>query len=128
MNTKHLQKKIIDFRDKRDWKQFHNTKDLSISLLLEAAELLEHFQWKNPEEIENLPNTKEFSDVKEELADVYYYLLLITHDLHVNLEKEFLAKMKKNTRQKKPKGATKNFFSNKNPSTKNSSIRFWLNV
>ena len=36
-------------------------------------------QWKNPEEIENLPNTKEFSDVKEELADVYYYLLLIAH-------------------------------------------------
>jgi hypothetical protein len=46
-----MQKRIVEFRDARDWKQFHNPKDLALSLALEAAEVLEHFQWKNPEEI-----------------------------------------------------------------------------
>lgn len=46
-----LTSKIVKFRDQRDWKQFHNPKDLAISLLLEASEVLEHFQWKNPEEM-----------------------------------------------------------------------------
>ena len=49
---KNLQKLVIDFRDKRDWKQFHNPKDVSLSLILEAAELIEHFQWKNSDQVE----------------------------------------------------------------------------
>ena len=47
-----LTKEIIKFRDARDWKQFHNPKDVALSLLLEASEVLEHFQWKNQREIE----------------------------------------------------------------------------
>lgn len=112
MNTKQLQKKITDFRDRRDWKQFHNPKDVSISLLLEAAELLEHFQWKSPKEMEALPKTKEFDGVKEEVADIYYWVLLIAHDLNINLEKEFLAKMKKNEKKypvRKAKGSHKKY-------------------
>ena len=47
-DIKQLTKKIIAFREARDWKQFHNPKDVALSLVLEATELLEHFQWKNP--------------------------------------------------------------------------------
>lgn len=112
MNTKELQQKIIKFRDERDWKQFHNPKDLAISLLLEASELLEHFQWKSKEEMDRLTKTQEFNEVKEEIADVYYYLLLIAYDLDINLEKEFLAKMKQNEKKypiSKAKGSHKKY-------------------
>lgn len=47
-DIKKLTEMIIQYRDERDWKQFHNPKDLAISLALEAAEVLEHFQWKSP--------------------------------------------------------------------------------
>lgn len=96
MKTDELQKKIADFRDRRDWKQFHNPKDLSISLLLEAAELLEHFQWESPEEMAKLIKSDKLNDVKEELADVYYWVLLIANDLNIDLEEALLAKMKQN--------------------------------
>jgi len=49
---KNLTKKILNFRDARDWKQFHNPKDVALSMVLEAAELMEHFQWKSKEEAE----------------------------------------------------------------------------
>jgi len=96
MEIKELQKLIVKFRDARDWKQFHNPKDLALSLTLEAAEVLEHFQWKSKEEISALPKTKEFADLKEEVVDILYWILLISHDLNIDLEKEFSAKMKKN--------------------------------
>ena len=54
MNMKDLQAKVIQFREDRDWAQYHNPKDLAISLSLEAAELLEIFQWKNAVEVEVL--------------------------------------------------------------------------
>ena len=50
MDIKELQNKVIEFRDKREWAQYHNPKDLAISLSLEAAELLEIFQWKDASE------------------------------------------------------------------------------
>ena len=75
-----LTKKIIAFRDERDWKQFHNPKDLAISLVLEAGEVMEHFQWKTKEEIEvHIRTHKE--DIADELADVLHYLLILSHDL-----------------------------------------------
>ncbi len=90
-----LQKRIIDFRDARDWKQFHNPKDLALSLVLEAAEVLEHFQWKNPEEIEAYVKTNK-KDISEELVDTLYWILLIAHDLGVDLAEAFDQKMRKN--------------------------------
>jgi len=90
-----MQKRIAEFRDARDWKQFHNPKDLSISLVLEATEVLEHFQWKSPEEMEkHLLSNKE--DVSEELADTLYWVLLLAHDLDIDLSSAFDKKMKKN--------------------------------
>ena len=90
-----LQKRIVDFRDARDWKQFHNPKDMAISLLLEASELLEHFQWKNKEETEaHLKNKK--TDIADELADVLYWVILMANDLDINLGKAISEKMDKN--------------------------------
>src|SRR5690606_20761201 len=83
---------IIQFRDKRNWKQFHNPKDLAISLSLEAGELIENFQWKSSEEAvaENLEN------IKDEIADVVIYAMLLSHELGIDLEKAVVDKIKKN--------------------------------
>lgn len=90
-----LTKRITEFRDRRDWKQFHNPKDLALSLVLEATELMEHFQWKNHEEItEHLINKKE--DVADELADVMYWVLLIAHDFNIDIEQALKKKIEKN--------------------------------
>ncbi|GAJ40484.1 nucleotide pyrophosphohydrolase [Saccharococcus caldoxylosilyticus] len=89
---KHLQQKIIEFRDARNWKQFHTPKDLAISLSLEAGELLENFQWKSSEEAvkTNLEN------IKDEIADVVIYALLLSHELGIDMEKAVVDKIKKN--------------------------------
>lgn len=87
-----LQDLVLRFRDERDWKQFHNPKDCALSLLLEATELLEHFQWKNGEDIEKavIENKKEIS---YELVDVLYWVLLIAHDQNIDLEKVLKEKL-----------------------------------
>ena len=90
-----LQELIVNFRDERNWKQFHNPKDLAISLMLEAGELLEHFQWKN--EKETALHIKEHKGlVANELADVFYWLLLISSDFDIDLRQALLSKMEQN--------------------------------
>jgi dCTP diphosphatase len=97
-DLKKLQEKIVAFRDDRNWKQFHNPKDLAISLSLEASELLEHFQWKSPEEIQaHLAKNK--GEVAEELADVLYWVLLIAHDLEIDVVSASQDKMTKNDKK-----------------------------
>ncbi len=87
-----LQLAIRQFVDERDWDQFHNPKDLAISLNLEASEVLEHFQWKNDAEMaEHSINHKD--DVGEELADVLYWTLLLANKLKIDLSDAFRAKM-----------------------------------
>lgn len=90
-----LIKRIADFTDVRDWKQFHNPKDCAISLCLEASEVLEHFQWKNPEEIKKYVESKK-EEISEELADVLYWVLLMSSDLDIDIIDAFEKKMKKN--------------------------------
>jgi dCTP diphosphatase len=93
-----FQKMTVAFRDARDWKQFHNPKDMALSLVLEAAEVMEHFQWKTPEEVkEYLKNHKD--DVAEELADVLHWVVLMSNDMNIDLVKAFEAKMKKNEKK-----------------------------
>ncbi|HQB65912.1 MAG TPA: nucleotide pyrophosphohydrolase [Fibrobacteraceae bacterium] len=90
-----LVKRIVRFRDARDWKQFHNPKDVSLSLVLEATEVMEHFQWKNKEEMEkHLKESKE--EVGEELADVLYWILLMGHDFKIDVLKALEKKILKN--------------------------------
>lgn len=96
-------KQILEFREKRDWKQFHLPKNLAISLVLEATEVLELFQWTKDN---HLPENKK-KELSEELADVYYWLLLLAHDEGVDLNKALENKMKQNAKKypvKKAKG------------------------
>lgn len=100
-DIKKLTEKIKKFRDERDWKQFHNPKDIALSLVLEAAEVLEHFQWKSQSEIEEyLKKNKE--DVGEELADVLYWVLLMSSDIGIDVKKALIKKMKKNEEKYPP--------------------------
>ena len=87
-----LTREVVRFRDARDWKQFHNPKDMAISLSLEASELLEIMQWKNGAELEaHLAARREA--VEHELSDVLYWLLLMAHDLEIDLGAAFLDKL-----------------------------------
>jgi dCTP diphosphatase len=101
----------ITFRDERDWKKFHNPKDLAISLALEASEVLEHFQWKTPHQVKQHVQKKK-EEIGDELADVLFHLLTISHDLDINLISAFKLKMKKNAEKypvEKVKGKNKKY-------------------
>ena len=93
-----LRQLVLAFRDEHDWEQFHNPKDLAISLSLEAAEFLEQFQWKNPDEISQ--HLKQHAEaVQDELADVLYWVLLISGDMNVDLDKALRSKLVKNAQK-----------------------------
>lgn len=87
-----LEKKINEFRDERDWRQFHNEKDLAISISLEAAELLELFQWNSSEET---TQTKR-NELEDELADIMIYSMMLASNLNLDVEEIILNKLKKN--------------------------------
>ena len=89
---------VIAFRDARDWKQFHKPKDMAIGLSLEAAEVMEHFLWKQGDELEQyLAEHKE--DVADELCDVLYWVLLMSHDLNIDLKPSFYNKLEKTAKK-----------------------------
>ena len=83
---------VLKFRDDRNWKQFHNPKDLAISISLEAAELLEVFQWS----AEDVWCEEKKEKVKEELADVLNYCILMADTCGLDLDEIILEKVKKN--------------------------------
>ena len=87
-----LIQQIIAFRDGRNWAQFHNIKDLAISLNLEASELLELFQWKTAEEALESNEAR----LKEELADVLIYALILCHEMNVNPKEIIQKKLEQN--------------------------------
>lgn len=84
--------KVIQFRDARNWRQFHNPKDLAISLSLEASELLEVFQWSG----EDLTCEGKMDKIREELADVLSYCILMADAYSLDLDEIVQAKVKKN--------------------------------
>jgi len=79
-----LLEKILNFRDERDWAQFHTPKDLAAGLAIEAAELQEIFLWKKPEEIAETIASKK-NELAAELADITWFLLLLSHELDIDL-------------------------------------------
>ena len=90
-----LTAQIVAFRDERDWKQFHNPKDQALSLVLEAAELLELTQWRNGEALDH--HLDEQRDAfGDELADVLGWVLLIASDRGIDLGNAFARKLAKN--------------------------------
>lgn len=106
-----LQKMIRTFVDERDWDQFHNPKDLSMSMALEVAEVMEHFQWKNEEEIKKHVRDHKPA-IAEEVADVFYWVLLLSNKLDIDLVEAFKKKMDQNNAKypvEKAKGTHKKY-------------------
>lgn len=90
-----LQQQVLAFRDQRNWQQFHNEKDLAISISLEANELLELFQWRSAQEAKQ---TK-LPQMKEELADVLIYSLMMADQMGVDVNQIVTAKLAKNQKK-----------------------------
>lgn len=96
------------FRDARNWEQFHNTKDLALAISIEAAELNELFLWKTTEESENVDKSK----LKEELADIFAFALLLAGKHHFDVKEIVLEKIKRNNEKypvDKAKGTAKKY-------------------
>jgi NTP pyrophosphatase (non-canonical NTP hydrolase) len=96
---------LVEFRDERDWKQFHNPKDLSIALSIEANELLEQFLWKHYDDANK-------ENLKDELADVFAYAFLLADRLNFDVEEIITEKIKKNRAKypvEKAKGNAKKY-------------------
>ena len=88
-------KEVIKFRDDRNWKKFHNPKNLAISISVEANELLEHFQWKDLKESEKYAKNNK-DEISTEIADIIIYLLYLCHDLDIDLADSIDRKLKEN--------------------------------
>jgi NTP pyrophosphatase (non-canonical NTP hydrolase) len=90
-----LTKEIIDFRDARDWKQFHNPKDLATALSIEASELQEIFLWKNGPQLDEALSVKR-EHIEQEVADIASYLLLLCNELNIDLDQAIRKKLEHN--------------------------------
>ena len=113
MDIEQLQKKVIEFMDARDWAQYHNPKDLAISLSLEAAELLGIFQWKDAQEVAAIKSDPESRRrVKEELGDILIYALNMCHAFGFDPSEVILEKLALNEKKypvEKAKGSAKKY-------------------
>jgi NTP pyrophosphatase (non-canonical NTP hydrolase) len=92
-----LTRAVVEFRDERDWAQFHGLKHLMVSLCLEAGEVLELTQWKSDAEVERLPLDPAGREaLADECADVLAYLLLIAERAKMDLAQALRQKLRKN--------------------------------
>src|SRR4051812_22120951 len=92
-----LKQAVADFVNERDWRQFHSPKNLSMSLAIEAAELMEHFQWIDvPESREAVNDLARLSPIAEELADVLCYSFALANELGLDIDTIVREKMAKN--------------------------------
>lgn len=78
---------IVNFRDQRDWKQFHNSKDLALAISIEASELNELFLWKNADDVN-------VDKLKDELADIFNFCFLLAYKHNLNVKEIILEKLK----------------------------------
>lgn len=93
-----LKTRLRDFAAERDWEQFHSPKNLAMALIVEAGELVEHFQWLTENQSQQLPPDTR-AKIEEELADVLLYLVRLADRLDVDLEKAALAKIDRNAQK-----------------------------
>ena len=106
-----IQKKIISFRNERDWAQFHDPKNLAEALSIEAGELLENFRWKTTEQSRNL-SPEELKNVKEELSDIFIFLTYLSEEYRIDLFLEVENKIAHNAVKypvEKAKGSAKKY-------------------
>ncbi|HEY2881217.1 MAG TPA: nucleotide pyrophosphohydrolase [Pirellulales bacterium] len=95
-----MRRLVAEFVDNRDWRQFHSPKNLSMSLAIEAAELMEHFQWLTIDQSRAIVNESgKLGEVADELADVLCYALALANELNIDLAAAIRAKMIKNERK-----------------------------
>ncbi|MDA0688339.1 MAG: nucleotide pyrophosphohydrolase [Proteobacteria bacterium] len=97
-NVELLRRQLADFVRERDWSQFHSPKNLSMALSVEAAELLEIFQWQTEQQSSDLDEETQ-SRVAEELADILLYTLLLSDRLGIDLVSAAQAKLQSNARK-----------------------------
>lgn len=102
MNFTELQERLQRFADERHWEPYHSPKNLAMALTVEAAELLEHFQWLSEPESAN-PGDKARSAIAEEIADIQIYLAIVAAKLGIDIEEAVNDKIEKNA-QKYPPG------------------------
>lgn len=94
---KQLRDKVREFVNERDWNKYHHPKELAISIVIEAAELLEIFQWDEKIDIQKMKDDeKTMSKIKDEVADVMTYILCLSNQLDLDLSEIVLAKIEKN--------------------------------
>ena len=103
--------RIIQFRNDRDWAEFHTLKDLSLGLGIEVAELQEFFLWKNNQELTETINSKK-EPIGDELADVFIFLAYLSNDLGIDLNEAINRKIDKNNKKypiEKSRGSNKKY-------------------
>ena len=99
-SVNHLKQKLAKFVKDRDWAQYHSPKNLSMSIAIEAAELMEVFQWADIEESHKiLKNKKKLEDIKDELADIAMFVMEFCNMFDIDLSSAVLKKLKKNARK-----------------------------
>ncbi len=92
-----LKKRVKQFVQERKWDNYHNPKNLSMSIAIEAAELMEIFQWLTIQESNEIgKNEKEFIHLQEEIADIMIYCISLANQLNINLERAINNKVDKN--------------------------------
>ena len=93
-----IKMRLRRFAAERDWDQFHSPKNLSMALIVEAAELVEHFQWLSEKQSKKLPADK-LAEVEQEIADIQIYLIRLADKLGIDVEKAVNAKIKLNEKK-----------------------------
>ncbi len=93
---------VKEFVKERNWEKFHSPKNLSMSIAIESAELMELFQWKSIEEPVNGLSHEDMENIKDEVADIIIYCLSLCNQLDIDVEEAILKKMEKN-KKKYPK-------------------------
>ena len=93
-----IKTRLREFAAERDWDQFHSPKNLAMALIVEAAELVEHFQWLTEEQSQTLPPDK-LAEVEQEIADIQIYLIRLADKLGVDMEKAVNAKIELNEKK-----------------------------
>ena len=106
-----ISKKVIQFRDARDWKQFHDPKNLAEAISIESAELLEKFLWTTTDKAYDMDNQK-LEDIKEEIADIMIFLIYLCNGLNIDLAQAVESKIGINEKKypvEKAKGSSKKY-------------------
>ena len=108
-----LKEKIRKFCEERDWDQFHDAKELAVALIIETAELLEHFRWKSDKEVKEMFDDKvKKENIEDEMADVLYFLIRIAQRYDIDLSDALERKISKNEKKypvDKSRGSNKKY-------------------